>query len=206
MRQFTIGVLWCAAFLASAACSKNEAENAENASTNLESASAAADDLYSIKAGTITGNRNPGINSSFKIKRDKAGIASNLYGGACIIFRASDLEYKVKNPVCQSDDDCENSNKGPHYCDMGSHQCWARPKPTGPTDPYCNRSIDTATPANPDGKQWNEGELIHISPQPIPVPPELKPNAQARTLALLKTKPGMTPPLVFDWGDPKPIP
>jgi len=199
MRQFTIGVLWCAAFLASAACSKKEAENAENASTNVENATAAADDLYSIKAGTITGNRNPGINSSFKIKRDKAGIESNRSGGACIIFRASDLGYEVKNPVCSSDGDCENI-KGPGYCDVSAHQCWARPSATGPKDPYCRRSID------PDGKLWNEGELIHISAQAIPVPPELKPNAQARTLALLKTKPGMTPPLVFDWGDPKPIP
>lgn len=198
MRHLAIALLFASPLLA-AGCNKNEAEN-----TSANVASAAAD-LYAVKAGTITGNRTPGINSSFKIKRDKAGIESNRYGGACIIFRASDLGFEVKNAVCSSDGDCENS-KGPGYCDMGSHQCWARPKPTGPKDPYCNRSIDTATPANPDGKQWNDGDLNRISPQAIPVPQGLKPNAQARTLALLKAKPGVTPPVVYDWGDPKTLP
>jgi hypothetical protein len=202
MRHLVIAAL-IASPLLTAGCNNNS--NADNASANVAGAQPAAD-LYVIDAGTITGNRVPGINSWFKIRNSQSGIESDRYGGACIIFRASDLGYDVKKEDCSTDDDCGSSGVG-GYCHTESRQCWARPAvAAGSKDPYCKRSIDSATPTNQDGQQWNEGELNWISAQAIPVPQGLKPNAQARTLALLKTKSGMMPPLVRKWGDPKPIP
>lgn len=197
MRHLAFALLFVSPLLATG-CNKNDAENT---SANVVIDKAAAE-LYEVTAGAITGNRTPGINSSFKIKRSKSGIESDRYGGACIIFRASDLGYdEVSNKVCSSDADCQNS-KGPGYCDVNSHQCWARPNVAeGAKDPFCNRSIDY----DPQ-RQWNEGELNWISAQAIPVPQGLKPNAQARAVALLRGKPGATPPAVSKWGDPKPIP
>ena len=202
MRHLVIAAL-IASPLLTVSCDNNS--NADNASANVTGAKSAGE-LYIIEAGAITGNRVPGINSSFKIRSSKSGIESDRYGGACIIFRASDLGYDVEKETCSSDVDCKSSGAG-GYCHTETRQCWARPAvATGVKDPYCKRSIDSVTPANPNGQQWNEGELNWISAQAIPVPQGLKPNAQARTLALLKTKPGMMPPLVYKWGDPKPIP
>jgi hypothetical protein len=177
---------------------------------------------YVIVPGQVTGDRSVGINSSFIIQRAKpiligaganwpslapTGIESDLYGGACILFRARDLGYdEIKDKVCHNDGEC-HSDKGPGYCDMHTQQCWARPGvPIGEADPLCKRSIDTATSSNEDGKQWQEGEVNFISDQPIKVPQELTPNAQARTYAILKGKAGTTPPVVIRWGAPKPIP
>ena len=200
MRQLTIGVLHIVILFVStllaAGCSQKAAENA---SENVD-ATAAAAELYVIKAGTITGNRTPGINSWFRIQRSKDGIESDPKGGACIVFRASDLNYDVGNTVCNVDDDCK-PEEGPRYCAMATHVCWARPKVADDArDPLCRRSIDEGAPP-----VWPVGTNIKISDNPIPVPQELKPNAQARTIALLKRKDDAGPPVVV-WGDPKPIP
>jgi hypothetical protein len=179
-----------------AACGK---EDAENATANVEAAKPAAD-LYVVKAGTITGNRTPGINSWFRIQKSKDGIETDRKGGACIVFRASDLDYQVQNPVCNTDDDC-GSGGNPGYCEIAAHVCWARPKvAANAKDPLCKRSVDQGAPP-----AWPAGTNINISDNPISVPAGLKPNAQARTIALLRLKGDVGPPVVV-WGDPKPIP
>lgn len=200
MRHFALALLFAAPLLA-AGCNKNEAENA---SANAAAAKSDAV-LYTVMAGTITGSRAAGINSWFRIQKANAGdpnaIESDRRGGACIIFRASDLGYDVGNTVCNVDDDCK-PDEGPRYCETTTHVCWARPMPTGDLDPLCKRSIDTLPQ---EDRQWNEGDLNWISAQKIPVPHELKANAQARVVALLRRKGDAGPPMV-KWGDPKPLP
>jgi hypothetical protein len=179
-----------------AGCNNN---SAENASTNVAAVKPAAE-LYAIKAGAITGNRTPGINSWFRIQKSRDGIETDLKGGACIVFRASDLGYDVGNTVCTSDDDCK-PDEGPRYCETATHVCWARPKVAeGARDPLCKRSVDPGAPP-----AWPAGANINISDNPIPVPAGLKANAQARTIALLRAKGDAGPPAVA-WGDAKPIP
>lgn len=179
-----------------AACNSNAAENA---STNVTAVEPAAE-LYAIKAGAITGNRTPGINSWFRIQKSKDGIESDRKGGACIVFRASDLGYDVGNTVCNSDDDCK-PDEGPRYCEVATHVCWARPTVAeGASDPLCKRSVDPNAPP-----AWPAGSNIGISDTAIPVPAGLKPNAQARTIALLRKKDDAGPPVVV-WGDAKAIP
>jgi hypothetical protein len=192
MRHVAFALLFASPFLTSG-CSKN---SAENASTNVDEVAPAAE-LYEVKAGTITGNRTPGINSWFRFQKSATGLETGPQGGACIVFRSSDLGYEVAKPACNEASDCEHGSD-PSYCDAGAHVCWARPDPAGGSDPFCKRSIDPGAPP-----VWPAGTNIRISNNAIPVPAGLKPSAQARTIALLKPKVG-APVLV--WGDPKPIP
>lgn len=154
MRQFTIGILCSAAFLATA-CNKhpeNQAEADLNEGGEVENASVA---YYAIEAGPVTGTRSAGIKGSFKITQASGpedGIESQLYGGACIVFPAQQLGYTAMAKArCTSNDDCSKPDptidpkkeesgyyvpdaskptEREHrygYCDQQNHQCWARP-------------------------------------------------------------------------------
>ncbi|MCL6684028.1 hypothetical protein [Sphingomonas alba] len=197
MRHLALALLFVSPLFATGC---NKYSPAENASAN-DAAAAPAAELYVIEAGTITGNRQPGINSWFKVKSSKDGIESDRLGGECILFRPADLGYtQMAGKTCTDDDGCA-TGEGYPYCHADSGKCWTRPiVPQGAKDPYCNRSVDYEPP-----KQWKDGELNKISAQAIPVPQGLKANAQARTYAILRLKDDAGPPMV-KWGDPKPIP
>jgi len=198
MRQFALALL-AAAPLLSLGCTKNS----NDASTNVNGEERLAPPLYKNVPGAVTGNRAGGINSSFRIVQAAGGVPSDLYGGACIVFRAKDLKYTaMAGKQCSRDEDCNTGEAKAHYCQHGTKQCWARPDPVGGTDPYCNRSIDY----HPTPKQWQSDTDIAISEKPIPVPQHLEANAQALTITLLKRKAPANAPPVTEMGAPTPIP
>ena len=205
MRQIALALLFASPLFA-AACNKN---NADNSAANEAAVEASAATIYyKIAANAVTGNRTTGINGSFKITRASGaddGIESNLQGGACIVFRAQDLGYtQMAGTSCNNDNQCNNSHEGRGYCEMSTHSCWARP--LADPDPLCKRSIDPGAPA-----QWPVNTDVPIGPPPgIPVPGNLKPNAQARIIACLKwakEKGVCTPPQSMEkWGQPTTLP
>lgn len=198
MRQFTIALLCGAALLVGCTNKSNE-----NAATNGAGQESAAPPLYKNVPGAVTGNRADGINSSFKIIQAAGGIPSDRYGGACIVFRAADLNFPLMAAKrCAKDEDCATGEAIAHYCQHSTKQCLARPNPAGGRDPYCNRSIDYGFP----GKQWPADTDIKISQAAIPVPANLKPNAQAVLITLLKRKAPATAPPVTEIGSPTTIP
>lgn len=176
----------------------------ENATTNVNGpAVAATPPLYKNVPGAVTGDRASGINATFKIIQAAGGIPSDRLGGACIVFRAQDLGYDTMAAQrCSRDEDCGTGEAIAHYCQKSTKQCLARPNVTGPKDPYCKRSID------PDflGKHWPADVDIPISDNPIAVPANLKPNAQAFLITLLKRKAPANAPPVLEFGAATPIP
>ncbi len=160
--------------------------------------------------GPVTGNRADGINGSFTMTQATApngspvnGVTSlDQLGGACIIFRLQDLDPSLTGAkVCTTDEDCRSETVA-GYCHADTHECWGRPALPPAQDPLCNRSVDYSPP-----KSWPLGEVIPISPNPIPVGGyNLKPNAQAVIVALTRGRGNGPPHTVLTWGQPTTIP
>lgn len=197
MRQFALAFLIAAPAL-TLGCTNN---SNENAATNVAGKEAVAPPLFKNVPGPITGDRASGLNASFRIVQAAGGIPSDRYGGACIVFRAADLQYQDMARVqCTKDEDCATGEAQAHYCHKPTKQCLARPNPTGATDPYCKRSIDTGFP----GTQWPADTDIPISS--APVPSALVPGGKAILITLLKRKAPANAPPVTEMGAETPIP
>lgn len=200
MRQLALALLFTAPFVAAAGCNKSNETN-----SNVSAETAGSPTLYAITAKPVTGSRASGINSAFRISKvngpNADGIASDLSGGACILFRALDLGYtRMAAKSCNVSEDCD-TGEGFGYCRPGTHQCWARAiVAQGTHDPLCNRSIDYSPPKN-----WTADTDVPISPDRIPVPAGLRPHAEALTLALLKGN-GTPPQIRQKWGTSRTIP
>lgn len=165
--------------------------------------------LYAVTPGLVTGDRTGGINGSFKITQAGDGIPSDLFGGACIMFRAEDLNYSSAGKSCNNDSQCKAAG-AIGDCHPDTHVCWARP--AADPDPLCRRSRETHAPWPPD-----TDNAIGFS-GPIAVPTNLKPNAQAVVVACLRgagspgdsdADPASTacgqPKSIVRWGSPTTI-
>lgn len=205
MRRIVLALLFATPLLATAGCNKNSASNADDATLNATSAT-----YYTVTAGPVTGERASGINGSFRFSEASGpdtGIESNRFGGACIIFRAEDLGYsKMAQKTCHSDEQCRTDKIG-GYCQPGTNKCWARPPVEPPnTDPLCRRSLETHAP-------WPlDTDNMISETNPIPVPADLKANAQAVVVACLRGKGNGAnsacggPDSQVKWGQPTDIP
>jgi hypothetical protein len=203
MRHFAFALIFVSPLLATTGC---QPKSEENAAAN-EPAMQAASLYYTVTAGPVTGDRASGINGSFRFSEASGpdtGIESDLFGGACIIFRAEDLGYsKMAQKTCHSDEQCRTDKIG-GYCQPGTNKCWARP-PANP-DPLCRRSLETHAPWPPD----TDNKISESNP--IPVPADLKANAQAVVVACLRGKGNGAnsacggPDSQVKWGQPTTIP
>ena len=204
MRHVSIALL-CGASLLTAGCNKSPEANVQGNQTS-------PGPLYTIAAGPVTGDRTAGINGTFRITEAADGIPSDRMAGACIIFRAEDLDYSAMPKSCNNDSQCK-ADGASGYCSP-EHTCWGRPliKPPAP-DPLCRRSLDTHAPwpADTDNKIKESGS--------IPVPSGLHANAMAVVVACLRgagspgestADPASTacgrPHSLVKWGEPTTIP
>lgn len=153
---------------------------------------------YTIVAGLVTGNRMTGINATFRIVRTpvyfrpwfpeplqfySVGIPSQRYGGACMVFRASDLvgfNQMAQIKTCTTNGSCMTSEGG-GYCDTSTKTCWAKPADAAADAALCERRRK----ANGD-VPWDP-EIDHpISNEPVSLTSfGVKPNAEARVVACL---------------------
>jgi hypothetical protein len=153
---------------------------------------------YNIEPGPVTGDRNSGINGSFKIVRAKLinlaafpnillrsnGIESDKTGGACIAFPAKELGFPIMgNITCTKNAECEPEQGVPPegagaYCEVKTKNCWS--KPLGAEKALCNRSPDVP---------WTENVDHQIVAQPAPLSQiSLPPDVHARVIACLLAK------------------
>jgi hypothetical protein len=107
-----------AAMLAIASCGSQEAQNA---GANLEDS---AQTLYTIAAMPVQTHGPGKAVGRFHVTPSPAGIETDGFGGACLIFK------DPAAPSCKADSDCHVpgyiKTKGPYaYC--ADSQCWIKP-------------------------------------------------------------------------------
>ena len=197
MRQFCLGILCSAAFLATA-CNKSS-DNQAPADLNAggEQGAAAADEYFTVRAGPVANAKISALAGNFQMLKVAAaiGIPSKGSGGACLTFAAADLGFaKMATTKCTTNTDCytrENGNDGmpasAAYCDAPTRSCWAKPKSQGAANALCNK-----------GKIFPASKL-----NPVPDPPDgsgqidvskwVKPGAKVRVVACVQ-KPYTGPP------------
>jgi hypothetical protein len=176
MRQFTIGILCSATFLAATACDKSPESQAPEAINAGGEVAAAADEYFTVRAGPVANAKISALAGTFQMLRVAAanGIPSNGRGGACLVFPAPDLGFtEMAKAVCHSNADCSRAppagatgaDKGSYapdpsnpthrehrfgYCDVGSNVCWSRPIGPIADAALCNRPITMSpTVVNP---------------------------------------------------------
>ncbi|MFL6770273.1 MAG: hypothetical protein ACJ8E4_00970 [Sphingomicrobium sp.] len=162
---------------------------------------------YHNVPGPITGSYADGIKGSFRFQGVSApnGIPSSPSGGACIIFRAKDLGFKVMSKKhCTSDSQCPTPGESAGgYCHQPTNKCWSRPDPTtapGSDAALCRRGV--AGPAGADIE-------ISATPAAISTPTwKISKNAKARVLTCLNGLPpggcaGNGNAYAYEWGKPK---
>lgn len=165
--------------------------------------------------GPVTGSYADGISGTFHYESvASGGIPAAGRGGACLIFRAEDinrtggvdLDWMAKKH-CSADSDCTRTDLTPKvygYCHLPDHQCWTKPMKPSPDDAdgmVCKRSIPPVPPLTP-GKT----ETISVSHANI-VRMGIPQNARVRVVTCLNGIPGggcglNGNPYKHEWGEP----
>jgi hypothetical protein len=148
--------------------------------------------------GPVTGSYAGGISGTFRYDSvASGGMASAGRGGACLIFRAEDinrgkdvdLDWMAKKH-CSADSDCTRTDLTPKvygYCHMPDHQCWTKPRKPDADQAdglVCKRAIPPLPPLTP-GKV----EAISVSHADL-VKMEIPKTARVRVLTCLNGIPG----------------
>jgi hypothetical protein len=191
MRQFTIGVLCSAAFLASAACNKSPENQAPEAVNAGSDEAAGTDKYYTVNALPVPDARITALQGKFKMVEAGAadGIPSDGTGGACLVFAAADLGYPaMAAKSCTTNKSCATGEIGTDgtaasatYCDGKTHSCWAKPGSNGAALALCNKGIKM----KPDDLNFAPADPP-AGKGPIDAGKWVKPGAQVRVVACLQ--------------------
>jgi hypothetical protein len=163
--------------------------------------------------GPVTGSYAGGITGTFHLEKSAAGLASQGYGGACLIFRAKDLNRApgidldwMEKKHCKADSDCTRTDIHTYgYCHQSTKQCWTKPqKPTADAADslVCIRKRPPGPPLQP-GKTVSI-PVSHADLVKMKVPQ----NSKVRVLTCLNGIPpggcgGNGNPSRSEWGTPK---
>lgn len=193
MRQLTIGLLCGAIFLA-AGCNKPQSNAPAELNASGEEASAAGD-YYTVRAGPVANAKITALAGTFQMLKVSAakGIPSDLRGGGCLVFKASDLPNLpiMAGTSCNTNTDCQTADTeySAAYCHAETHTCWAKPKKNNAADRLCNKAkifpVNTLNPIPADPPAPGTGP-IHVSEW-------VKPGAKVRVVACVG-KPWNPPP------------
>lgn len=79
--------------------------------------------------GPVTGSWAHGIAGTFHLAASPTGLPSKGYGGACLIFRARDLDLDwMEKQHCTNDSQCTKTGSDiGGYCEVQTKKCWAKP-------------------------------------------------------------------------------
>ena len=159
--------------------------------------------------GPVTGSYAGGIAGTFHLQSAASGLASNGYGGACLIFRARDVGLDwMEKKHCTKDSDCSKpgSDIG-GYCEEQTKKCWA--KPIAPSLDDADSMVCLRRPEIPGGAPLTPGQTMTI---PVShanlVKMKIAPNAKVRVLTCLNGIPGggcrgNGNPARHEWGTPR---
>jgi len=202
MRQIMFNMLFSAAFVATASCSKSPDENASQSVNAGGEDAAAGGPYYTVRADDVADANLTALQGTFAMVSATAadGIPAAGLGGACLAFTAKDLGFSTMDGKrCTSNADCsvdapagtapnspEAYSYAPDparpdhrenrfgYCDTQNKQCWSKPITDNGNNAVCNRPV-TMTP----------GTLNPVPKQPIDVSKWVKQGAKVRVVACL---------------------